>query len=98
MNRDTRYQDAIVQNHHLLLIKHREHKTGRSYCLFPGGDIEPDETEEQCVQREMKEETNLDIRILSLLFDEPHYYPGGAYERIKTYLCVPIKRRGESRY
>ena len=39
----------------------------------------------------MKEETNLDVRILSLLFYEPYYYHGGAYQRIKTYFCEPIK-------
>ena len=70
MKRYTRYQGAIIQNNHILLIKQREHKTGRSYWIFPGGGIESDEIEE-CVQREMKEETNLDVRILSLLFYEP---------------------------
>lgn len=89
MKRHTCYQGAIVKNHRILLIKHCEHKTGRSYWIFPGGGLESKEIEEECVQREMKEETNLDVRILSLLFDEPYYYPGGAYQSIKTYLCEP---------
>ena len=91
MKRYTRYQGAIIQNNHILLINHCEHKTGRSYWIFPGGGIESGETEEECVQREMKEETNLDVRILSLLFNEPYYYHGRAYQRIKTYFCEPIK-------
>ncbi|MDO9334390.1 MAG: NUDIX hydrolase [Dehalococcoidales bacterium] len=86
MNRHTRYQGAIVRDHHILLIRHREHNTGRSYWIFPGGGMELDETEEACVQREMKEETNLGVRIISLLLDEAGY-PGGVYQRLKTYLC-----------
>ncbi len=88
MNRHTRYQGAILQNHRILLIRHLEHDTGRSYWIFPGGGIESGETEEGCVQREMKEETNLDVRVVSILLDEPDYL-GGAYQRIKTFLCEP---------
>ena len=90
MKRHTRYQGAIVQNHHILLIKHREHKTGRGYWVFPGGGIEQRETEEECVRREMKEETSLDVRCVSLLIDEPDI-PGSVYRQLKTYLCEPIK-------
>jgi len=88
LNRNTRYQGAIVRDHHILLIRHREHNTGRSYWVFPGGGIETGETEEECVQREMKEETNLDVRIISLLLDELGH-PGGVYHSLKTYLCEP---------
>ena len=54
MTRITRYQGAIIQDHHILLIKQSEPASGRSYWLIPGGGIEPDETEEVCVQREMQ--------------------------------------------
>lgn len=91
LKRHTRYQGAIVQNQQILLIKHRENKTGRSYWIFPGGGIESGETEEECVRREMKEETNLDVRILSLLSDRPYNEPGGIYQHVKTYLCEPTK-------
>lgn len=85
-DRQTRYQGAIIKDHHILLIKHREHDSGRSYWLFPGGGIETGETEEECVIREMKEETNLDIRIVSLLLKEPDYF-GEVYHFSKTFLC-----------
>ena len=51
----TRYQGAIIKDHHILLIKQTEHASGRSYWLIPGGGIEPGETEEVCVQREVLE-------------------------------------------
>jgi 8-oxo-dGTP diphosphatase len=89
MARHTRYQGAIIKDGQILLIMHRQHSTGRSYWVIPGGGIEDPETEEECVIREMKEETNLDVRVEGLLIDEPGH-PDGIYRRRKTYLCRPI--------
>src|SRR5262245_55905439 len=47
----TRYQGAIIRDYQVLLLKQVEHASGRSYWQIPGGGIEPDETEEQCLQR-----------------------------------------------
>ena len=89
MNRIIRYQGAIYQDHLILLITHRHHDTGLSYWVVPGGGREDDETEEECVRREMKEETQLDVRIERLLIHEPAH-PDGIYKFRKTYLCTPI--------
>jgi 8-oxo-dGTP pyrophosphatase MutT (NUDIX family) len=89
MTREIRYQGAIIDQDRILLIRHREHKTGRSYWVFPGGGIQAGETEQQCVIREMREETCLTIQVDRLLVDEPGH-PGGVYRRRKTYLCHPI--------
>jgi 8-oxo-dGTP pyrophosphatase MutT (NUDIX family) len=86
VTRNTRYQGAILRDHHILLIKQVEHASGRSYWLIPGGGIEPGETEATCVQREMLEETCLHVQVQSLLLDEPSI-PAGDYQRRKTYLC-----------
>jgi ADP-ribose pyrophosphatase YjhB (NUDIX family) len=94
MPRITRYQGAIVRDHHVLLIKHTEHLNGHSYWLIPGGGIEPGETEEQCVRREMQEETCLSVHVERLLLDEPNTH-GGIYQRRKTYLCHVLD--GEAR-
>ncbi len=94
MKRITRYQGAIIRDHHILLIKHTEHASGRSYWVIPGGGIEPDETEERCVQREMREETGLDVQVQYLLLDEPST-PGAIYRRWKTYVCQILD--GEAR-
>jgi ADP-ribose pyrophosphatase YjhB (NUDIX family) len=90
LNRYTRYQGAIVRNHSILLIRHRENESGRSYWILPGGGIEPGETEEDCVRREMKEETNLDVRVVSLLLNESNPSKN-TYRSRKTYLCAPNK-------
>ena len=94
MTHITRYQGAIIYDHHILLIKQTEHASGRSYWLIPGGRIEPDETEEICVQREMLEETCLHVQVHYLLLDEPDM-PGRICQRRKTYVCSILD--GEAR-
>jgi 8-oxo-dGTP diphosphatase len=89
MARHTRYQGLIVENDHVLLIKHTEHTTGRSYWVIPGGGLDGDETEEECVIREVREETNLDVKIERLLLDESGH-PDGVYRWRKTFLCTPV--------
>ena len=88
--RTTRYQGAIIHDHHILLIQQTEHASGRSYWLIPGGGIELGETEEACVEREMREETCLQVRVQQLLLDEPGI-PGGVYQRLKTYTCHVVE-------
>lgn len=72
-----------------MLIKHREHATGREYWVIPGGGLDGNETEEECVIREAREETNLEVKIDCLLLDEPGH-PDGMYRWRKTFLCRPI--------
>lgn len=87
MKRETRYQGAIILDDHILLIKHLEHDTGRTYWLLPGGGREPEETEEACVQREMREETGLNVSVERLILDEDDIPFEVYYKRLKTYLC-----------
>jgi 8-oxo-dGTP pyrophosphatase MutT (NUDIX family) len=60
------YQGAILGDHHLLLIEQTGHAIGHINWFLLGG-IEPSETEEHCVQREVREETGLHVRVQSLL-------------------------------
>jgi 8-oxo-dGTP diphosphatase len=97
MPRIFRYQGAILQDQHILLIRHQEHASGRDYWLVPGGGIEPGETEEQCVIREMKEETHLDVKIKRLLLEE-HWKEDGVYRGTKTFLCTPVSGKAQPGY
>ena len=95
--RDTRYQGAIVQDDHILLLYGREGWQGppREFWLLPGGGRDEDETAEQAVEREMLEETNLQVRVERLILNaEPHPTDNGPYRSIETYLCTPV--RGEA--
>jgi len=95
MPRRIRYQGAIIQGGQILLIQHREHASGRVYWLLPGGGREEGESEEECVIREMHEETGLEVKVERLLFDEPR--PSG--ETIKrTYLCSILSGKPKPGY
>ena len=67
--RQTRYQGAIIQDDKMLLIRHMEHESGRSYWVIPGGGREVGETEMACVRRELWEETNLTVHVERLLVE-----------------------------
>src|SRR5215208_1762601 len=94
LRRDVRYQAAIVHEDQLLLLKVVDRDSGAAFWLLPGGGREAGETEEACVQREVREETFLEVAVVRALFEAPDP-PGGIYERLRTYLCHVIG--GEAR-
>jgi 8-oxo-dGTP pyrophosphatase MutT (NUDIX family) len=85
--RDIRYQGAIVRDEKILLIYYVP-VDGEGFWMLPGGGRE-DESEEECVVREMHEETQLEVRVERLLIDLPAHDPEDIYQRRKTYLCSP---------
>ena len=60
--------------------------------MLPGGGKEDGETESQCVQCEVREETHLEVAVERLLLDEPNK-SGDAYQRFNTYLCRPLSSK-----
>src|SRR4051812_19437333 len=75
MKRFARYQGAIVRDDHVLLLKVVDRPTRETFWLIPGGGrIEP-ESEEACVEREMREETELEVVVRRLLLDVPAFSP-----------------------
>ena len=95
--RHTRYQGAIIKDHKMLLIRHTEHASGRTYWVIPGGGREADETEIACVIREMFEETNLEVGVKRLLVESsiPNDH---AYQTRKTYLCYIVSGQAAPGY
>lgn len=51
---------AIIIRKNKILLIHR-FKDGKEYWVFPGGGIEDNESWDEAVIREVKEETNLDV-------------------------------------
>lgn len=95
--RHIRYQGAIVKDNKILLIRHTEHESGRSYWVIPGGGREADETEIGCVMREMFEETNLKVAVKRLLV-ESAISNDHTYKTLKTYLCHIVSGQASPGY
>lgn len=53
---------------------------------FPGGKVESKETPEECLIREIKEELNLDILIVSEMAENRHSYPDFSI-RLIPFVC-----------
>ena len=58
---------------------------------FPGGKVEPDETGEQAIMRELKEELCTDIPIAEYFMTVEHSYPD-FHITMHAYLC-PVENR-----
>jgi len=90
INRHFACDGIIIENGKILLIK-RGAEPFKGEWAVPGGRIEENESAEQCLKREMKEETGFDIESISLIgiYSNPERDPRGIIAA--TYLCKIIK-------
>lgn len=84
--RDIRYQAAVVDAGRLLLL-HCVPRGEAGFWVLPGGGREADESEAECVAREVGEEAGIAVAVGPLLYDVPADPPDGTYARWRTYLC-----------
>ena len=77
----TQVTAAVMVNDGMLLIAKRK-PTGRLPNLWelPGGKVEPNETPEECLQREIKEEFDIDVSVGEYLGSNTHTYDFGTIE------------------
>jgi len=73
--------DAIIPNGPYVLLINRKYPPYRGMWALPGGKLEADETLEECVVREVKEETGLTLYRpkLHAVYSDPDRDPRGRY-------------------
>lgn len=59
-----RAQALIIEDGRVLLARHFDLTIRETYWCMPGGGVEAGESPEQAAIRELKEETNLDIKLV----------------------------------
>ena len=55
----------VIRNGQVLMVRHENDGTGH-WCL-PGGGMEPGETPEECIVREVREECGIAVEVVRLL-------------------------------
>ena len=66
---------AIIYMQNKILVTQRSPKMKLPLKWeFPGGKLEKDESEIECIKRELKEELNIEIRIIERLSSSVHDY------------------------
>lgn len=77
---------AIIRKDGKVLATQRGYGEFKDGWEFPGGKIEPGETPEQSIVREIKEELDADIRVDSHLVDVSHDYDSFHLE-MQCFVC-----------
>lgn len=68
---------AIIHENKVLAMQRSEEMTLPGMWEFPGGKIEADETEEQALSREIKEELNIEIQVNDYVNEASYDYDFG---------------------
>jgi NAD+ diphosphatase len=67
----------IIDDNNRLLVATRANDPGKGTLDLPGGFADPNETGEEIIRREIREETNLEADTVQYLFSIPNEYPYG---------------------
>ena len=80
---------AVVEHQsHLLVGLRRADQVLAGYSEFPGGKCRSGESDRDCVVRECREETGLDVELVEQLDCIEYTYPHG-HVRLSFWLCRP---------
>lgn len=66
---------GILKDEHKRILVSDEYIKGKFYTKFPGGGLEFGEGTKECVVREFKEETGLDVEVTEHIYTTDFYQP-----------------------
>ncbi len=70
----------------MFIARRKQDKSLGGKWEFPGGKIEKDETREECLQRELNEEFNMQVKVGEKLGENEHHYENFSI-RLIAYNC-----------
>ncbi len=70
----------------IFIARRKKEKSLGGKWEFPGGKIEKDETQEECLQRELNEEFNMQVKVGEKLGENEHHYENFSI-RLIAYNC-----------
>ena len=65
----------IYKDDKFLIAQRNLKKAQGGLCEFPGGKVEPEESYQDALKREIKEEFNADIEVGDFVGENVHHYP-----------------------
>ena len=78
----------IIDNNKILIAQRGANEKLAGKWEFPGGKIELDETPQECLKREIKEELEVDIEVGDYLGESIYTYPNGEINLIAYFATV----------
>lgn len=72
----------ILEDDKILLGRRKPGESLAGYWEFPGGKVEADETIQECLERELREELSLETRAGEILIDNEYHYEHGSFRII----------------
>jgi mutator protein MutT len=76
----------VFREHRLLITQRRLHDHLGGLWEFPGGKVEPDESFQSCLVRELREELGIETEVREEIEDITHSYPEKTV-RLKFFRC-----------
>jgi len=77
---------VLVVDHRVLVCQRKDKDTFGGYWEFPGGKREPNESIEQCLRRELREELAIEVEPTAALPVVQHKYPH-VHLSLHPFLC-----------
>ena len=76
----------ILKDNKVLIAQRSPHVKLANKWEFPGGKIEPGETPQECLKREIREELDVDIEVLDFFAESMYEYHSGTI-KLMAYWC-----------